>query len=75
MGYSNEKRVVRLLLKFNGNLEPVLEKLLSGPDWKHGHGKHGHGHCGKHEKIQKDKESQEYKEFKEKKKEFKQKLH
>lgn len=56
MGYTNEKRIVRLLLKFNGNMEPVLEKLLSGPDWKHG--KHGkHGHCGKHEKIQKDKES------------------
>jgi hypothetical protein len=43
MGYSNEKRIVRLLLKFNGSMEPVLEKLLNGPE-KHGH---GHGHCKK----------------------------
>ena len=51
MGYDNEKRIVRLLLKFNGNLEPIIDKLLSEKEGKH-------KHCKKREeKIKKDKAS------------------
>ncbi|CAD8115462.1 unnamed protein product [Paramecium sonneborni] len=69
MGYDNEKRIVRLLLKFNGNLEQIIDKLLNGKQGKH-------RQCMKREgKCQKDKTSQEFQEFKQKKIEFKKKLH
>ncbi|CAD8120057.1 unnamed protein product [Paramecium sonneborni] len=68
MGYDNEKRIVRLLLKFNGNLEQIIEKLLSGKQGKNRQCKKREGKC------QKDKASQEFQEFKQKKKEFKKKL-
>ncbi|CAD8208513.1 unnamed protein product [Paramecium octaurelia] len=69
MGYDNDKRIVRLLLKFNGNLEPIIDKLLSGREGKHHHCKKREGKCEK-----KNKDSQEFQEFKLKKKEFKKKL-
>jgi hypothetical protein len=66
MGYTDEKRNLRMLMKFNGNLESILERLLNDK----GHCHHGHHHG----KQKKDKGSQEFLEFKQKKKEFKKKL-
>ncbi|CAD8107232.1 unnamed protein product [Paramecium primaurelia] len=68
MGYDNQKRIVRLLFKFNGNLESIVDKLLNGKIGKNKHCKKIEGKC------QKDKTSQEFLEFKQKKKEFKKKL-
>lgn len=41
MGYTDEKRNLRLLMKFNGNLESILDRLLN--DRGHGHHCHNHG--------------------------------
>ncbi|CAK63183.1 unnamed protein product (macronuclear) [Paramecium tetraurelia] len=68
MGYNNQKRIVRLLLKFNGNLESIVNKLLNEKDRK------SKNYKKKGEKCQKDKTSEEFQEFKQKKKEFKKKL-
>lgn len=77
MGYDNERRNFKLLLKFNGNLEAVLDRIFSrGPKFGrfgppgHGHGgpgpfghKHGHRHgCGSGDE-KKNKVDKESKEF------------
>ncbi|CAD8200695.1 unnamed protein product [Paramecium octaurelia] len=68
MGYDNQKRIVRLLLKFNGNLESIVDKLLNEKGCKSEHCKN------KGEKCQKNKTSQEFQEFKQKKQEYKKKV-
>ncbi|CAD8189998.1 unnamed protein product [Paramecium octaurelia] len=70
MGYTNEKKIAKLLLKFEGNLEPILDKFL-----RIKHKDSGHSIKKSIEKHKNRKSSEEYQKFRKHKGAFNQKFY